>query len=205
MPNPRPDEKQSEPRQETRQEKSSAQTAARENIRSVSDMGSRIAGSAADLNQRAAQTGLEMIDKNKEAAQQLWGASTELFAYCARRSTDQIGRIFGVSGDNAENVARNTSRNFDALLQSGDAVTSASHELFREWFDTMRRMIDATVGRTESLVGCRTPNELFAMQIEIMRDNAEAALHGTKRMSEISANAATQATQKISETARRAA
>jgi hypothetical protein len=201
MANPRPDEKQSE----SRQEKTSAQAAARENIRSVSDMGSRMAGSAADLNQRAAQSGLEMIDKNKEAAQQLWESATELFAYCARRSTDQMGRVFGVSGDGAENVAHRTSRSFDALLQSGDAITSASRELCREWFDTTRRMIDATVGRTESLVGCRTPNELLAMQLEIMRDSAEAALQGTKRMSEISADAATQATQKMSETARRAA
>jgi len=203
MANARPDEKQPD---QQRQEKSGAQVgSARENIRSISDVGSRIAGSAADMSQRAAQTGVEMMDRNKEAAQQLWEQSTELFAHLARQSTDQMGRLLGISGDNAENGARRTSRSFDALLQSGDAITSASRDLSREWFETMRRMIDASIGRSEALAACRTPNDVFAMQLEIMRDSVEAALHGAKRLSEISAQAATDATPKMSDAAKRAA
>jgi phasin family protein len=202
MANPRPDDKQAEPRQD----KASSQTgSARENIRSISDVGSRMAGSAADISQRAAQTGVYMLDRNKEAAQQLWQHSTELFAHLARQSTDQIGRVFGISGDNAEQGARRTSRSVDALMQSGEVITTASGELAREWFDTMRRMADATFARSETLASCRTPNDLFAAQLEIMRDSVEAALHGTKRISEISAQAATEATQKMSDAARRAA
>lgn len=202
MANPRPDEKPAEPRQE----KSGAQTGpARENIRSISDVGSRMAGSAADMSQRAAQTGVEMLDRNKETAQQLWEHSTELFAYFARQSTDQMGRVLGISGDNAENGAKRTSRSFDALLQSGDVITSASRDVSREWFDTMRRLIDATVGRSETLLTCRTPNDLFAMQLEMMRDSVEAALHGLKTVSEISTHAAAAATQKMSDAAKRAA
>lgn len=178
---------------------------ARENIRSISDVGSRIAGSAADMSQRAAQTGVEMLDRNKEAAQQLWEHSTELFAHLARQSTDQLGRVLGVSGDNAEKVARRSSRSFDALLQSGDVITSASRDLSREWFDMMRRMIDATVGRSETLSNCRTPNDLFAMQLEVMRDSVEAALNGARRFSEFSAQAATEATQKMSDVTKQAA
>src|SRR5690348_3935319 len=108
MANPRPDEKPAE----QRQGKSSEQTA-RENIRSITDVGSRMAGSAADISQRAAQTGVEMLDRNKETAQQLWEQSTELFAYVARQSTDQMGRVLGLSGDNAESVAKRSSRSFD--------------------------------------------------------------------------------------------
>ncbi len=200
MANPRPDEKQAEPRQEK-----TPTGSARENIRSISDVGSRIAGSAADIGQRAAQTGVELLDRNKEAAQQLWEHSTELFAHLARQSTDQMGRLLGVSGDSAEKVAKRSSRSFDALLQSADVITSASHDLSREWFDTTRRMMDVTVGRAETLANCRTPNDLFAMQLEIMRDSVEAALHGAKRLSEISAQAATEAAQKMSDATKRAA
>ena len=203
MANPRPDEKQAE---QQRQERGGAQTgSARENIRSISDAGSRIAGSAADMSQRAAQTGVEMLDRNKEAAQELWEHSTELFAHLARQSTDQMGRLLGISGESAENGARRTSRSFDALLQSSDVIASASRDLSREWFDTMRRVIDATVGRSETVASCRTPNELFAIQLEVTRDTVQAALHGAKRLSEISAQAATEATQKMSDATRRAA
>ncbi len=203
MANPRPDEKQAD---QQRQERGGAQTgSARENIRSISDAGSRIAGSAADMSQRAAQTGVEMLDRNKEAAQQLWEHATELFAHWARQSTDQMGRLLGMSGESAENGAKRTSRSFDALLQSSDVIVAASRDLSREWFDTMRRVIDATVGRSETVASCRTPNELFAMQLEITRDTVQAALHGAKRLSEISAQAASEATQKMSDATRRAA
>jgi hypothetical protein len=202
MANPHPDEKQAE----QRQEKGGVHTgSARENIRSITDVGSRMAGSAADIGQRAAQTGVEMLDRNKETAQQLWEHSTELFAYFARRSTDQMGRVLGLSSDRAETVARRSSRSFDALLQSTDAIASASHDLSREWFDTMRRMIDATVGRSDNLASCRTPNDLFATQLEIMRETIEAGLQGAKRLSEISAQAASEASQKMADATKRAA
>ena len=128
MANPRPEEKQSE----TRQERGGTQTgSARENIRAISDVGSQIAGSAADMSKRAAQTGVEMLDRNKETAQQIWEQSTELFAHLARQSTEQMGRVLGVSGDTAEDGAKRTSRSFDALLQSGDVMRSASSDLSR--------------------------------------------------------------------------
>ena len=201
MANPRPEEKQSD----ARHERSGTQTgSARENIRAISDVGSQIAGSAADMSKRAAQTGVEMLDRNKETAQQLWEQSTELFAHLARQSTEQMGRVLGVSGDTAENGAKRTSRSFDALLQSGDVMRSASSDLSRECFDTMRRVIDVTVGRSEGLTSCRTPNDLFAMQLEIFQETVQATLHGAKRVSEISARAANEATQKMSEAAKRA-
>ena len=202
MANPRPDDKQSE----SRQEKAGPQMgSARENVRSLSDVGSRIAGSAADMSQRAAQTGMEMFDRNKEASQQLWECSSELLAYMMRRSTDQMGRLAGLSGDNAESVARKSSKNFDALVLSGDVITSASREMSQEWLDMMRRMVDVTVGRSESLVACRTPHDFFAAQLEIMKNTVETAMHSAKRLSEISAGAAKEATEKMSEAAKRAA
>ena len=198
----RPDEKQAE----SRREKAAQQTSAtRDNIRSMGDVGSQIAGSAADIGQRAAQTGVEMLDRNKEAAQQLWEHSTELASHFARQWTDQLGRVLGLSGDNAESVAKRASRSFDALVQSGDVMSSASREVSREWFGTARRMVDATVGRSDTVASCRTPNDLWAMQLEIMRDGVETALQGARRVSEISAHAATEATQKMSEATRRAA
>jgi phasin family protein len=202
MANPRPDEKQSE----SRQEKTGPQTGSpRENIRALSDVGNRFAGSAAEISQRAAQTGMEMLDRNKETSQQLWESSSELVAYMMRRSTDQMGRFIGLSGGNAESIADKSSKNFDALVMSSDVLTSASRELSQEWLGMMRRMVDVTVGRSESLAACRTPHDLFASQLEIFKNPVETALHSAKRLSEISAEAAKEAAEKMSEAAKRAA
>jgi hypothetical protein len=66
-------------------------------------------------------------------------------------------------------------------------------------------MVDATIVRSDKILACRTPNDLWAMQLEIMRDGMETALQGAKRLSEISAKAAADATQKMSEVTKRAA
>jgi hypothetical protein len=66
-------------------------------------------------------------------------------------------------------------------------------------------MVDATIVRSDKICTCRTPNDLWAMQLEIMRDGMETALQGAKRLSEISAKAAADATQKMSEVTKRAA
>ena len=202
MAEPRHDEKQAESRREKASQQSSA---ARDNIRSMTDVGSQIAGSAADMSHRAAQTGVEMLDRNKEAAQQLWEQAADLASHLARQWTDQLGRTLGISGENAESVAKRSSHSFDALLQSGDVISSTSRELSREWFGTARRMVDATVGRSDKIAACRTPNDLWAMQLEMMREGMETALQGAKRFSEISAKAAADATQKRSEVTKRAA
>ena len=153
----RPNEKHAE---QSRQESSGTQAgSASEKVRSISDAGSQIADSAADMSRRAAQNGAEMLDRNKEAAQKFWELSSELFGHLARQSSDQISRILGASRENADEGARRTSRSFDALRESGEVFASASRDLSREWFGTMRGVIDAAVGHSQSLTSCRTPNE----------------------------------------------
>lgn len=201
MANPRPDDKQPE----LRQQKSGAETRSdADNIRSISDVSSRVADSAADMSKRAARSSAEMLDRNKEVTQQMWDRSADLFGHMAQRYSDHMGRVLGFSGDNAEEVARKSSKNFEALVQSSDAIRSASRDLQQEWFDTARKLIDVTLGHSESVVGCRTPGELFAVQLDAVRNGTEAMLHGAKRLSEISARAATEATEKIGDAARRA-
>jgi hypothetical protein len=92
-----------------------------------------------------------------------------------------------------------------AQFRTSAAKSLAPQQISREWFDTARRLIDTTVGRSETLAACRMPNDFFAMQLEMMRDTVEATLHGAKRVSEISARAATEATQKMPDAAKRAA
>ena len=202
MANQRPIEKQAE---QHRQESPGTQPrSASENIRSISDAGSQIAGSAADMSQRAAQNGAEMLDRHNETARQLWEQSSALFSHLAHQSSEQMTRVLGLSGENAGEGARRTSRSVEALRQSGEVIASASRDLSREWFGTMRGVIDAAVGRSDSLASCRTPSDLLATQLEIMQAVVQATLHGTKQFAEISAEAATQATQKMSEAAKRA-
>jgi phasin family protein len=122
-----------------------------------------------------------------------------------RRATDQFGRAFGLSGNDAQNVLADTSKNLGAVLDSTHTITSVSEEFSRQWIETTRKMFETTINRSETLAGCRTPQEFFGMQAELARDNLNTVLHGTRRLSEISARAAQEATNKMSDRLRQVA
>ena len=92
-----------------------------------------------------------------------------------------------------------TSRNLSAVLESTNAIASASEEFSRQWLETVRKTFDETISRSEALVRCRTPHEFFGMQADLARENLNTILQGSRRLAEISARAAQDATNKMSE------
>jgi phasin family protein len=165
----------------------------------------RVAETAADVSGRVAAIGLEVVKRSNENAQHLWEASTQMATQLSQHATDQFGRVLGVSGDDAQNVLQDSSRNLSALLESTKAMASASEEFSREWMETTRKLFEQTIGRSETLVRCRTPHDLFAKQVELARENLNTVLHGTRRLSEISARTAQEATTKMSDRIRQVA
>jgi small-conductance mechanosensitive channel len=138
------------------------------------------AQTAADVSGRAAAIGVEIVKRNNENAQQLWEASTQMATELTHRATDQFGRAFGLSGDEAQNVLADTSKNLAAVLDSTNAITSASQEFSRQWIETTQKILETTISRCETLARCHTPQEFFGMQGELARDNLNTALHGTR-------------------------
>ncbi len=154
---------------------------------------------AADVSGRAARLGIEVLKRNNEAAQHLWQASTQIANQLTQRATDHLGRAFGISGEDAQNVLEDSSRNLDAVLESAHAMASAAEEFSCQWIETTQKVLEEAIGRSDTLARCRTPQEFFGMQAELARDNLHTVLHGTRRLSEISARAAQDATNKLSE------
>lgn len=178
---------------------------AQENTRSMSEATSRMARTAADVSERTSKIGLEVVKRSGEAAQQVWEASTQTATRLTERSANQFGRVLGLSGEDAQKTLQDSSQHFEALMQSTNIVASASQEISREWFEMARRIMEGTIDRSEALARCRTPHDMFAMQIELARDNFKTLLQGTGRLSELSARAAQEAITKISEPVQKSA
>jgi hypothetical protein len=197
---PRPDEKISD----VRQQKATAQLA-QESGRVISDATNRIARNAAEVSERASQIGLEVVKQNNETAQQLWEASTDMATRMAERSANQFGRVFGLSGNEPREAVETASHHLGAIAQSTNVIASAYQEISREWLEMARKIMQGTMDRTESLSTCRSPQDVFAIQAELFRENLKVFLHGTKRLSDLSARAAQEATNKITEAPQQAA
>jgi phasin family protein len=165
----------------------------------------RVADTAADVSGRAAAVSFEIVKRSNESAQQIWEASTQMVTELTHQATDKFGRAFGLSGEDAPDVVADTSKNLGAVLESTKAIAAASEEFSRQWIETTRKLFETAISRSEKLARCRTPHEFFGIQAELARDNLDTALHGTRRLSEISARAAQEATNKMSDRIRQVA
>ena len=118
---------------EGRDEKKSTQSA-----QQAEQATKRVAETAADVSGRVAAIGVEVVKRGNESAQHLWEASTNMATQLSQQASDQYGRVFGVSGDEAQKTLEDTSRNLSAVLEFTKAIASASEEFSRQWLETLR-------------------------------------------------------------------
>ncbi len=185
---------------EARDEKKSTQSA-----QQAEQATKRVAQTAADVGGRVAAIGVEVVKRGNESAQHVWEASTDMATQLSHQASEQFGRVFGLSGDEAQKGLEDSSRNLSAVLESTKAIASASEEFSRQWLETMRKTFEQTISRSEALVRCRTPHELLGVQADLARENLNTVLHGSRRLAEISARAAQEATNKMSDRLRQVA
>jgi hypothetical protein len=162
---------------------------------------------AAAASDQAVRAGVELMQRNAETLQHALQCGARLTARLSERSTDQLGRAIGMSGEGAEDAARKSSRNFEAIVHSGAALTEIAQRLCEEWVDIARARVDRSFDRFDAFLQCRTPQDFTTLSSEMMRDNMETFLAYARKAGEHSARIAGEARQQAANSAagRRAA
>jgi hypothetical protein len=161
------------------------------------DDAARVKDAATRANDQAMRAGVEMFQRNAEAVQQTLQCGAKLAAHLTERSADQFGRAIGFSGEGAEKAAQKSSRNIEAMVQSGTILTEITQRLCQEWADIARARMDRGFDRMEALIQCRTPQDFAAFQSEMLRDNIETFLGYARKAGEHSTRLADEARQRI--------
>lgn len=181
---------------------------AEETTRKTTESAAQFSLSALEAGERATRTGAELMQQNAETMRRILQSSLHLVSQMGGRSADEFGRVFGLSGDELRQANDQSSRNVDAIVESSSVLTQGIDGISREWFEFTRKRIEQTLARLNDLARCRTPQQLAAMQSEILRANIEDVLHSSRRVAEISARLAEEAMGKLTdkmETPRRVA
>lgn len=165
---------------------------------------SGIAQISADASERAARAGTEILQRSAETVQEALQSSAKIAARLTERSADQFGRIFGISGEEAHKAARKSSDNLDAIIQSSSALADVTQSISREWVNFTRERIEQSFNRFDSLLHCRTPQEVAVLQTEFLRDNVESFLHCARWIAEKYIRVADEATKRTAEAAEHA-
>ncbi len=163
------------------------------------------ADETASASQHAARASAEIAERSTETVQQVVQSGLSMASQATERSLEQFAQTFGFSGRQAEEAARQSSRNIEAVAEASTVLAQGFQDLSREWAslaqDRFRRNLDGF----NELWGCRTLQDLAAVQSRLMRENLELLVHNSRRLVEMSVEVADQAAQRITAEARETA
>ena len=76
----------------------------------------------------------EQIEKARDTMES--GLNSTVLTF--RRAADQFTQVLGLAGPQAEELARKSSQNIEALSQASNILVKGAQEISREWFDVMQ-------------------------------------------------------------------
>ena len=106
-----------------------------------------------------------------------------------------MARTFGISGETAQRSALN----LEAIIGSSAALAEGVQTISREWLDFAQSGVEQNLDRFNALARCRTPQDLTAVQSEMIQADLQRLVQSARRTAEISARTADNATRKLAE------
>jgi hypothetical protein len=155
---------------------------------------SRVKDAAAKAGDQSMRAGIEMFQRNAETVQHTLQSSAKLASTMAECSADQFGRAFGLSSGE---LTERSSRNMQAVVQSSTIVTEMMQRMCVECGDIARARIERGFQRMNALMRSRSPQDIVALQSEILRDNMETFLGFARKAGEHSTRLVEDAQRRI--------
>jgi hypothetical protein len=169
----------------------------------------RIGRVAVEAGEDVAKANANLLRQNAETFQNAWRFGLDMMTAMMGRSADQFGRTLGVSGNEAQQAAtEHTARNAEMMLYSATAASHAMRGITREYVEFMRHQFESSMARMSELSRCRTPQDVAAVQVALVRDSMAAFLQSSRRMADMSVKLTEDTTNQIAhsmERTRRAA
>ena len=156
------------------------------------------ARTAATAGEHAMRSGADVIASTATAMGQLWQSGLEMTSHWADRSSRHVARGISFSNERGQHATEQSSRNIDAIVESGRTFADASQVTSRELSTFYQERLDRNLERVDALM--RMPQELLAAQSELFRDYLEGFLQSSRRIGEMSVQMADQATRRLTET-----
>jgi phasin family protein len=191
-------------RQEEKSTQNAEDTVRRAGERSA-EQTRRIGLIGGQMGEEAARVGANLLQEQAEMMQNAWQLGVDMASAIMGRSTDQLGRSFGLSGNESRKAVERSAKGAETMLYSASALTKGMNGLSREYFDLTRTQLQTQLDRMNELWACRTPQDFFALQADLVRDVVGNAFESGRKMADISVRLAGDAGKHISESVQRAA
>src|SRR5438045_9432624 len=111
------------------------------------------------------------------------------------RSTDELRLTLDFSGNEAQQATERSARNTETILYTSTAATRLMSGMSQEYFEFVRQQMEKSMERMNELWRCRTPQDLAAVQSDLLRETVGSALQRSRKMADMSLKVADDATK----------
>ena len=114
-----------------------------------------------------------------------------------QRINDQFTKALGFDGPQAEELARRSSQNLQAVAQASTVLARGFQEVSHEWISSAQERLTKNIDGLNRLIGCRSVQDFVATQSDLVRDNLQRVIDTNKRVAEVSVRVAEEAARSI--------
>ena len=152
---------------------------------------------AARVGEQSARAGADIARRSTETARDTFQTGLNTANETVRRLSDQVTKVLGFNGPQAEELARRSSQNLQAVTQANTVLARGFQEASHEWISLAQERLQKNMEGLNRLVGCRSVQDFLATQSDLIRDGLQQVIETNKRIAEFSVQVAEEAAQTI--------
>ena len=179
----------SEQRNDNNEQNKAADEAAR-TARTVTD-------EAARVGEQTARAGADVFRRGTETARDNLQSGLNTATQSFQRINDQFTQALGFNGPQAEELARRSSQNLQAVSQASTVLMKGAQEVSREVFSLVQDRLQKNVDAVSRIAGTRSVQDFVAVQSDLVRDGLQQVIDTNKRIAELSVQVADEAARTI--------
>jgi phasin family protein len=152
---------------------------------------------AARVGEQTARAGADVFRRSTETARDNLQSGLNTATETVRRMTDQFTQVLGFNGPQAEELTRRSSQNLQAVSQASSVLARGFQEVSHEVLGLVQDRMTKNIDGLSRLAGCRSVQDLVAVQSDLMRDGLQQVIDTNKRVAEVSVRMADEAARAI--------
>ena len=145
-----------------------------------------VTNEAAEAGGRTARAGTDIVRQSAETAQEAWVSGLDTVTQSFQRIIDQFTQALGFAGPQAEELARRSSQNVEAVTEASGVLAEGLQDISREWISLVQERMTKNLDGLDELARCRSAPDFVAVQSGLVRDNLEHMVDNSRRIAEVS-------------------
>src|SRR3954469_21853738 len=156
-----------------------------------------VTNEAARVGEQTARAGADLARRGAETARDSLQSGVNMATQTFQRINDQFTKALGFNGPEAEELARRSSQNLQAVSQASSVLVKGAQDVSHEWFGFAQERVQKNMDGLSRLAGVRSVQDFIAVQSDLVRDNLQQVIDTNKRVAEVSVRIADEAARSI--------